>query len=122
MHAASRLGRVMRQIRSFKSLHAADIGAVVSDLPPAARDAGERLKTLLSLQASEIDLIVDELDDIRAELAGAVTTAGAELREAGVLSDPAKSSPKRAQWLAEQAPQAPPTSRRLGRRELLGGA
>jgi hypothetical protein len=82
-----RLARVEQQIRAFKELH-----------------------------ASELQLILDELADIKNEVEAdskpGVTEASAESPV-----DPAASSPKRAKWLADQARKSGP----LSRRELLRG-
>jgi hypothetical protein len=82
---AERLDRLERQIRAFKELH-----------------------------ANELQIILDELADINAELVAAERAAQPE---GPVPADPAAASPKRAKWLAEQERKARP----LSRRELLRG-
>jgi len=80
-----RLTRLERQIRAFKELH-----------------------------ANELQIILDELADIRSEL-GPESPAAAPTDSSN--TDPAAGSPKRAKWLAEEAQKAQPVSRR----ELLRG-
>ena len=82
---AERLTRLERQIRAFKELH-----------------------------ANELQIILDELVDIRAELAPESPEAAATETS---KTDPAAGSPKRAKWLAEQDRKSQPVSRR----EFLGG-
>lgn len=79
-----RLRRVEQQIRAFRELH-----------------------------ASELQIMLDELADISAELAQAQQQAEPSASSA----DPAAASPKRAKWLAEEEAKARP----LSRRELLRG-
>jgi hypothetical protein len=77
---ADRLTRLERQIRAFKELH-----------------------------ANELQIILDELADIRSELAPeSPATAGTDSPN----TDPAAGSPKRAKWLAEEAQKTRPVSRR----------
>lgn len=79
---ATRLRRLEQQIRAFKELH-----------------------------ATELQLILDELTDIAAQ----VETEKAEASGPGAAvdpADPAAASPKRAKWLAEQERKAAPMSRR----------
>ncbi len=77
-----RLRRLEQQVRAFKELHVA-----------------------------ELQLILDEVADIKRELAEDATPVAAS------TGDPAANSPKRAKWLAEQERKAAPRTRR----ELLGG-
>jgi hypothetical protein len=82
-----RLARLEQQIRAFKELH-----------------------------ANELQLILDELADIKAELVASSGLA-AEPPAATPSADPAAGSAKRARWVAEQERKARP----LSRRELLRG-
>lgn len=79
---ATRLRRLQQQIRAFKELH-----------------------------ATELQLILDELTDIAAQVEAekADTSAPATAVDP---ADPAAASPKRAKWLAEQERKAAPKSRR----------
>ena len=78
-----RLRRLEQQVRAFKDLHVA-----------------------------ELQLILDEVADIKRELAEDATPVTPATGE-----DPAANSPKRAKWLAEEERKAAPRTRR----ELLGG-
>jgi len=95
---AVRLRRLEQQIRSFKELHTTEVS-----------DLARKLETMTKLHADELQLILDELADIAAEVTPPVQSV--------VLADPAASSPKRAKWLAEQERKTKP----LSRRELLRG-
>jgi hypothetical protein len=75
------LTRLERQIRAFKELH-----------------------------ANELQIILDELADIRSELAPESPAPAAT--DSSPNTDPAAGSPKRAKWLAEEAQKAQPVSRR----------
>jgi hypothetical protein len=78
-----RLRRLEQQVRAFKELHVA-----------------------------ELQLILDEVADIKRELAEDAAPVAAATSD-----DPAARSPKRAKWLAEQERKTAPRTRR----ELLGG-
>jgi hypothetical protein len=81
---AERLRRVEQQIRAFKELH-----------------------------SNELQLILDELADIAAEVSADAEAAD----EPAAAEDPAAASPKRAKWAAEQERKSKP----LSRREFLRG-
>lgn len=99
----ARLRRLDRQIRAFRDLHVHEVN-----------EAAERLTAIAKLQADELQLILDELADLAADVAAAAP----EGRDADPSpADPAAGSPKRARWLAEQERRAHPS-----RRELLGRA
>ena len=82
-----RLRRLEQQIRAFKELH-----------------------------AGELQLMLNELTDIRSEVEAQSQAAATEAPTESAV-DPAAASPKRAKWLAEQERK----SRPLSRRELLRG-
>ena len=82
-----RLARLEQQIRAFKELH-----------------------------ADELQLVLDELADIKAELAASPGPA-AEPPAETPSADPAAGSAKRARWVAEQERKTRP----LSRRQLLRG-
>jgi hypothetical protein len=108
---AARLRRLGVQIRAFREMHVREVGEVA-----------ERLATIAKLQADELQLILDELADIRSatEDIAAAGQAAASVDDAPPASsdssDPAAGSPKRARWLAEQERRA-----HRSRRELLRG-
>jgi len=100
---ALRLRRLEQQIRAFKELHVREVG-----------DLAEKLQLVIKLHADELQLILDELEAIKSEVAAPHSAPPAA--EPG--GDPAASSPKRAKWLAEQERKKAPVSRRsllLGR-------
>ena len=97
-----RLKRLEQQIRAFRDLHTREIA-----------DLATKLDTIGKLQADELQLILDQLADIVADL-----TPAAEPKATDAASDdPAAASPKRAKWLAEKERKGTP----LSRRELLRG-
>ena len=96
-----RLKRLEQQIRAFRELHTREIA-----------DFATKLDAIGKLQADELQLILDQLADIVADL-----TPSDERPAATPTSDPAAESPKRAKWLAEQERKSTP----LSRRELLRG-
>ena len=86
---SARLRRVEQQIRAFRELH-----------------------------SSELQLILDELTDIAAQVEAEKDAASAPASPTATdQTDPGAASPKRAKWLAEQERKAAPKSRR----ELLFG-
>jgi hypothetical protein len=91
---------------------------VTQDLSARLRRVEQQIRAFKQLHQSELQLILDELNDIakqvEAERAAAGTPAGGAPTDA---SDPAETSPKRAKWLAEQEKKSAPRSRR----ELLFG-
>ena len=87
---SARLRRVEQQIRAFRELH-----------------------------SSELQLILDELTDIAAQVEEE-KAAASEPAAPSDPADPAAASPKRAKWLAEQERKQAPRSRRdllFGERE-----
>lgn len=87
-----RIARLEQQIRSFKDLH-----------------------------ASELGLIQDELAALRADLAPRAAPDLAAEPQANETADPAASSPRRAAWLAEQEREERERREPISRRELLRG-
>ena len=123
LHPATRLGRVLQQIRSFTALHASELDGVAGELEAAGHgELAARLRAYRDLHAQEAGLILDELADVRADLErearGAATTGETPRPPAPSASpaDPAANSPKRARWLAEQARRA---ERPVSRRDLF---
>jgi hypothetical protein len=96
-----RLKRLEQQVRAFRDLHTREV-----------TDLATKLDAIGKLQADELQLILDQLADIVADLTPPEPTA-ADVP----ASDPAAGSPKRAKWLAEQERKGTP----LSRRELLRG-
>jgi hypothetical protein len=99
MHPATRLGRVIQQLRSFRDLHRSELGQLADELDRAHQaELAARLRTLVGVQVDEWQLPLEELADVQAELA-ADPPAAAPI-------NPSR-SPKRAAWLAEQAKPRP---------------
>jgi hypothetical protein len=95
MHPATRLGRVIQQLRSFRDLHRTELGGLADDLEQAQQgEVASRLRTLVRVQVDEWELPLQELLDVQAVLAAEAAPAAPP--------DPL-SSPKRAAWLADQA-------------------
>lgn len=114
-HPATKLGRVVQQLRSFGDLHANELETMAVDLDTAgATDLAARLRAYASVQRNEASMVVDELVDIRTDLIDA-----AQPHETGVPGDPAANSPKRAKWLAEQAAEAERVRLPISRRGLF---
>ena len=88
----TRVARLEQQIRSFKELH-----------------------------ASELGLILDELASLRADLAAMAPPPPSAAEPSATPVDPAASSPKRAAWLAEQQRKEDERKAPKTRRELLRG-
>lgn len=88
------------------------------DLSARLRRVEQQIRAFRELHSSELQLILDELTDIAAQVdaenAAADTPASTPVTD---TSDPAAASPKRAKWLADQERRSAPKSRR----ELLFG-
>jgi hypothetical protein len=116
LHPATRLGRVLQQIASFSTMHAAELEGVAAELEVAGQsELAARLRIYSDLHTQEAGLIIDELADVRSVLDRPAPADPPPSPEASPQSgltapsarpDPAASSPKRARWLAEQAEQA----------------
>ena len=118
MHAVTRLGRVIQQLRSFGDLHANELEALAGDLEAAgAADVAARLRAFRDVQRDESQIVVDELADIQNEAAAAPQDVPLPLAD---TRDPASNSPKRARWLAEQAAETERLKQPFSRRDLLG--
>jgi len=124
MHPVTRLGRVIQQLRSFGDLHANELETLAVALDAAgAADLAQRLRAYRDVQRDEAAMVVDELVDVQSDM-----TAAAQPPEPlevppsapGVARDPAINSPKRAQWLAEQAAEEARLKQPLSRRDLFG--
>ena len=117
MHAVTRLGRVIQQLRSFGDLHASELSALAVELDAeGALDLAARLRAFRDVQRDESQIVVDELADIQLE-----ATTQATAVQVPDAHDPAMNSPKRARWLAEQAAEAERLKQPFSRRNLLGG-
>lgn len=69
LHPVARLGRVLQQVRSFTTLHSAELEGAAAELDAAGQaELAARLRIFRDLHAQEASLIVDELADVRAEL------------------------------------------------------
>jgi len=119
MHAVTRLGRVIQQLRSFGQLHANELEALASELEATgAAEAAARLRALRDVQHDESQIVVDELVDIQSEAAADPPEAAPTSTDA---HDPAVNSPRRARWLAEQAAEAERLRQPFSRRDLFSG-
>ena len=124
MHPVTRLGRVIQQLRSFGDLHANEFETLAVALDAAgAADLAQRLRAYRDVQRDEAAMVVDELVDVQSDMAAAAQPP--EPLEVppsapGVARDPAINSPKRAQWLAEQAAEEARLKQPLSRRDLFG--
>ena len=127
MHAVTRLGRVIQQLRSFGELHAGELEALAAELDaPTASDVAGRLRIYRDVQRDEAQMIVDELVDIQSDMAAAEQAATGQSEATGVPAaagsrDPAVNSPRRAKWLAEQAAEEERRRQPLSRRDFFGG-
>ena len=126
MHPVTRLGRVIQQLRSFGDLHANELETLAVALDAAgAADLAQRLRAYRDVQRDEAAMVVDELVDVQSDMAAAALPKPAEPLEVppsapGVARDPAINSPKRGQWLAEQAAEEERLKQPLSRRDLFG--
>jgi len=117
MHAVTRLGRVIQQLRSFGELHASELEAMALELEAAGvPDLAGRLRAYRAIQQDEAQIVVDELVDIQSDAAAEVYAAP---RPVAGQHDPAINSPKRARWLAEQAAEAERLKQPISRRDLF---
>lgn len=120
MHPVTRLGRVVQQLKSFGDLHADELEAMAADLDAAgAVEVAGRLRMYRDVQRDEAQIVVDELVDIRTDLASAPQPDPPRADSSG---DPAINSPRRAKWLAEQAAEAERRRQPVSRRDLFRGA
>ena len=88
------------------------------DLSARLRRVEQQIRAFRELHSSELQLILDELTDIAAQVeAEKAATNTATSTAVTDQTDPGAASPKRAKWLAEQERKAAPKSRR----ELLFG-
>ncbi|MBV9134122.1 MAG: hypothetical protein JO318_15575 [Chloroflexi bacterium] len=120
MHPVTRLGRVIQQLRSFADLHASELESMALDLEASgATDLGARLRAYRDVQRDEATMVVQELTDIRDDMAAnsRPEETPSTPTEGG---DPAVNSPKRAKWLAEQAAEAERLRQPVSRRDLFG--
>ena len=118
MHAVTRLGRVIQQLRSFGELHANELEALAAELEDdGAPEVAARLRAFRDVQRDESQIVVDELADIQSEAAAGPPDVALPTADA---HDPAINSPKRARWLAEQAAEAERLKQPFSRRDLLG--
>ena len=116
LHPATRLGRVLQQMGSFSTMHAAELDGIAVELDAAGQtELAARLRIYRDLHTQEAGLILDELADVRSDLdrpppADASPSPDpsppAISSDPSTRPDPAANSPKRARWLAEQAEQA----------------
>jgi hypothetical protein len=122
MHPATRLGRVIQQLRSFGDLHASELETMAQALDTAgAADEAAHLRAYIAVQRDEAEVVVAELVDIQNDMIGSAQPAEPQQTPAATdPRDPAANSPKRARWLAEQAAEAERLRQPVSRRELFG--
>ena len=119
MHPVARLGRVIQQLRSLTTMHTGELEGIMGALEATGQsEAAERVREYRDLHAQEVQLVLDELADVRTDIEReAQRGAGDDAVETAEAAptDPAASSPRRARWLAEQARRsnARPLSRRV---------
>ena len=91
---------------------------MTQDLTARLRRVEQQIRAFRELHSSELQLILDELTDIAAQVEAEKDAVNAPVSSPITdPSDPGAASPKRAKWLAEQERKAAPKSRR----ELLFG-
>jgi hypothetical protein len=118
MHPVTRLGRVIQQLRSFNDLHAGELETMAQDLEAAGSpDVAARLRIYRDVQRDEAQMVVDELVDIQTDMSATPPPLPPLGADEG--SDPAANSPRRAQWLAEQAAEAERLRQPKARRDLF---
>ena len=120
MHPVTRLGRVIQQLRSFGDLHAGELEMMAVALDEAsATELAQRLRAYRDVQRDEAAMVVDELTDIQNDMAAGAQPAAPVEAPAGTAQDPAVNSPRRAQWLAEQAAEEERLKQPMSRRDLF---
>jgi hypothetical protein len=108
---------VIQQLRSFADLHASELEGMAAELEAAgSADEASRLRAYRDVQRDEAAMVVQELVDIRDDMAAAAEPEQPQ----PVGHDPAVNSPKRARWLAEQAAEAERLRQPVSRRNLFG--
>jgi hypothetical protein len=122
MHPVTRLGRIIQQLRSFGDLHASELETMAQDLDTAgATDVAARLRAYRDIQRDEATTVVQELEDIRDDMAASGQPEEVpQPPPATVGHDPAVNSPRRAKWLEEQAAEAERLRQPVSRRDLFG--
>ena len=121
MHPVTRLGRIIQQLRSFGDLHANELEMMALDLDAAsATDVASRLRAYRDVQRDEASMVVQELVDIRDDMAAAAQPEDVPRLPPTEGHDPAVNSPRRAKWLAEQAAEAERLRQPVSRRDLFG--
>jgi hypothetical protein len=104
----------VQQLRSFGDLHGSELEALALELDALQPEIAARVRTFAAMQRDEGQLVVDELQDIQADMKSAeAQRAEDEDATQPPPEDAWKASPKRAAWLAEQ-------TRPRTRRDLFG--
>lgn len=116
LHPSTRLGRVLQQLASFSTMHAAELEGIAAELDAAGQtELAARLRIYRDLHTQEAGLLRDELADVQSDLErpppadpspDTESVSPPVLADSSARLDPAAGSPKRARWLAEQAEQA----------------
>jgi hypothetical protein len=120
MHPVTRLGRVIQQLRSFADLHASEFEMLAAELDAAGlQDVAAKIRVYRDVQRDEGQLVVDELVDIEQAIAQAAEPEAPPPADA-VAEDQWRASPRRAQWLADQAERDAQARAPRTRREFFG--
>ena len=118
MHPVTRLGRIIQQLQSFGELHANELEGMALELDAAgSAEVASRVRAYRDVQRDEAAMVVQELEDIRGDMAAEAPAQ--EVLPPNDGRDPAINSPRRAKWLAEQEAEAERLRQPVSRRELF---
>ena len=123
MHPVTRLGRVIQQLRSFGDLHASEFDALAAELDAAGlNEVAAKIRVYRDVQRDEGQLVIDELLDIQGDVIRTAEPVAPPPPDAPVATpeDQWLASPRRAQWLAEQAERDAQARAPRSRREFFG--
>lgn len=123
MHPVTRLGRVIQQLRSFGDLHASEFDALAAELDAAGlNEVAAKIRVYRDVQRDEGQLVIDELLDIQGDVIRTAEPVAPPPPDAPVAApeDQWLASPRRAQWLAEQAERDAQARAPRSRREFFG--
>jgi hypothetical protein len=116
MHTLTRIGRVVQQLTSFRDLHATELNALASELETHGLDElARKVRLYGDMQRDEAQLVVDELVDIQASLA----STSDDVQSADTADEAWQNSPKRAQWLSDEAARNERARQPRSRRDLF---
>ena len=123
MHPVTRLGRVIQQLRSFGDLHASEFDALAAELDAAGlNEVAAKIRVYRDVQRDEGQLVIDELLDIQGDVIRTAEPVAPPPPDGPVATpqDQWLASPRRAQWLAEQAERDAQARAPRSRREFFG--